>query len=202
MSEKTNELTEILNLQNQEIEIQVNLPNGNIENMYYDFKRLNYKQIESTKLCLLIWDQKFRDLPSTLPTMQQSLFEEAGARGMAMILYTKDKDGKPQPFTGDISKHRPYELLNYTDGEQYETLDLCKNFFLGRWGVIPHSFKQEFLNTADLLLGSHMGKMQDLMEEQFKRKGYSKKKQEEMTTVMRSILKQSLPNILQQDSSE
>ena len=200
--QQTNELEEAIEKLKQEVEIEVILPNGNTEKMYYDFSKLNYKQIESTKLALLIWDQKFRNLPNTLPTMQQTFFEEAGARGMAMMLYTKDKDNNPVPYKGEINNHRPYELLNYTTGEQYEMLNMCRNFFLSKWGVTSHDFKTEFLNTTDLLLSSQMEKIQELIAAQIKQKGFSKKKQEEMEKAMSAILNNSFNNILQADSSE
>ncbi|MFA7327140.1 MAG: hypothetical protein WC121_10780 [Candidatus Kapaibacterium sp.] len=186
----------------EEIEIPIRKPNGDIVNVYYQFKNLNYRQIESTKICMLVWDEKLRNLPTTIATLQQALFEEADVRGMAMILYTKDAKGNPEPFTGgDIKKHRPYELLNYTNGDQYDTLTMCRNFFLSKWGVTSFDFKGQFLDTVKLLMTHQMENIQEMMVKAIASKGYSKKQQKDITELIQSLLTQSLVNTSQVDSS-
>lgn len=186
-----------------EITIPITKPNGDIVNVYYKFKNLNFRQIESTKICMLVWDEKLKNLPTTIATLQQALFEEADVRGMAMILYTKDAKGNPEPFMGgDIKKHKPYELLSYTNGEQYDTLMMCRNFFLGKWGVTSFNFKNQFLDTAQLLMTHQMENIQKMMVEAVAKKGYSKKQQKEVTELIRTLLTQSLVNTSQVDLSE
>lgn len=195
------ELERALEQLKQETEIEVTLPNGNTEKMYYQFENLNYKQIESAKLAMLIWDEKLRNLPTTLPTMQQAFYEQAGAQGMAMILYTKDDKGKPVAFDGNINNHRPYKLLEHATGKQYNDLVLIKNFFLSNWGVTSFDFKNQFLNTADLLLNTQMDKIVEIMEKEISKKDISKEQAKSMIEDMRTILHQSLVNTSQVDSS-
>ena len=186
-----------------EITIPITKPNGDIVNVYYKFKNLNYRQIESTKICMLVWDEKLKNLPTTIATLQQALFEEADVRGMAMILYTKDSKGNPKPFMGgDIKQHEPYELLSYTNGDQYDTLTMCRNFFLGKWGVTSFNFKNQFLDTAQLLMTHQMENIQKMMVEAVAKKGYSKKQQKEVTELIKTLLTQSLVNTSQVDLSE
>lgn len=199
---QSDEIEKALAQLEQEIEIEVTLPNGNTEKMYYKFENLNYKQIESAKLAMLIWDEKLRNLPTTLPTMQQTFFEQAGSQGMAMILYTKDDKGKPVPFDGNINNHRPYKLLEYATGKQYNDLVLIKNFFLSNWGVTSFDFKGQFLNTAELLLNSQMDKIMEMMEKEIGKKNLSKKQTKKMIADMKTILNHSLTNTSQLDSSE
>lgn len=195
------ELEEAMKILKDEVVIEVKLPNGNTENMYYKFENLNYKHIESTKLALVIWDEKYKNHPNTLPTLQQTFFEQAGAMGMAMMLYTKDTKGNPIPFTGNINKHRPYELLDYTTGEQYELLTMVRNFFLSKWGVTSFDFKSQFLDTAELLLTSQMDKIEELMNKEVKKKGYTKNQQEEIKVLIKTLLTHSLKNTSPADSS-
>ena len=196
------DLEKALDQLKQEIEIEVTLNNGNTEKMYYKFENLNYKQIESAKLAMLIWDEKLRKLPTTLPTMQATFYEQVGAQGMAMILYTKDDKGKPIPYTGTISNHRPYTLLDYATGEQYNDLVLIKNFFLSNWGVTSFDFKSQFLNTAELLLNSQMDKIMEIMDKEISKKNLSKKDTQKAKELIKTVLEQSLVNTSQVASSE
>lgn len=196
-----NEITKAIEQLDQEIEIEVNLNNGNTEKMYYKFENLNYKHIESAKLALIIWDEKHRNPPQNLPSLQQTFHEQAGAMGMAMILYVKDDKGNPIPFDGNINTHRPYKLLDYARGDSYKKLEPLKDFFLSNWGVTSFNFKNQFLNTTQLLMTHQMEGMKEIMRGTIAKKGYTKKQQKEIAELIDTLLTRSLVNTSQMDLS-
>lgn len=158
----------------QEVKLEIKLPNGDSKSLYYKFDELSVEAIEEAKLYLIIWNEMMKNPPRTIADLQKEMHQQAWKKGAAILLYTKDNKGNPQPYEGNINKHEPFQLAKYIKGDNHDKLVDIQTFFLAKFGVIPHSLEEEFLNYTDLLLSSNQKQIQNLIQTELEKKGVSK----------------------------
>ena len=182
----------------QEVKLEITLPNGDSKSLYYKFDELSVEAIEEAKLYLIIWNEMMKNPPRTIADLQKEMHQQAWKKGATILLYTKDNQGNPQPYEGNINKHEPFQLAKYIKGSNHNTLVDIQTFFLAKFGVIPHNLEKEFRTYTDLLLSSNQKEIQSLIQIELEKKGVS----EQGISIVSEILNKYSQNSSNQKSTQ